>query len=154
MHPDLFTAVRAAIASAYGPDEHAALVVVHTREGHVLTLTVPPASAGVPQERPEPAPDPDVGHSPDFRSVRWHGRQFAFTRAQAAAVSLLWDAWRAGAPDVGDELLRRATDTASINLRDSFRGSDAWGVLIVPGGTRGTHRLAEPPARPRLAAEG
>lgn len=85
-------------------------------------------------------------HSPDFRSVRWHGTEYSFTGNQAACVKVLWDAWQNGASDVGDEMLLNAVDAASPprSLRDVFRDHPAWGTMIVAGGSKGSHRLAEP----------
>ena len=86
-------------------------------------------------------------HSPDFRSVRWFGRHFSFTVNQAPVVQVLWGAWENRTADVGDETLLQATDHEAppTSLRSLFRQHPAWGTMIVAGGSKGSHRLAEPP---------
>lgn len=85
-----------------------------------------------------------VAHSPDFRSVEWYGTQYHFTAAQAKVVQVLWSAWEAKAPDVGDETLLQAVDPDAPpqKLNTLFRESTAWNTMIVRGGTKGSHRLA------------
>ena len=67
--------------------------------------------------------------------------------AQAAAVKILWAAFDNGTPDVSDATLIEAADSLTNLLREVFKekGSmhQAWNVMIVPGGTKGTHRLKE-----------
>jgi len=84
--------------------------------------------------------------STDFRSLRWSGAVYSFTANQAAVVKLLLENWESGTPDVGDETLLHAVDPESPPARLStlFRDHPAWGAMIVAGGTKGTHRLAEP----------
>jgi hypothetical protein len=81
---------------------------------------------------------------PDFRSVRWRGSDYVFTAAQAHIVRMLWEAWIAGTPDVGDETATAAAGTER-KMKEVFRGSAAWGVMIVEGATKGTHRIAGDP---------
>ena len=61
-------------------------------------------------------------------------------------MKLLIENWREGTPDVGDETLLLAIDPEAPPARLStlFRNHDAWGTMIVSGGTKGTHRLADP----------
>jgi hypothetical protein len=84
-------------------------------------------------------------HSPDFRSVNWFGTIYSFTANQAAVVRVLWEAWEAGTPEVGDETLLRAVDEEAPpdRLANLFRGHPAWGAMIVTGGSKGSRRLAE-----------
>jgi hypothetical protein len=85
-------------------------------------------------------------HSPDFRSVRWtDGAAYGFTAGQASVTRLLWEAWEQGTPDIGQETLLEASGSEGNRLADLFRSHPAWGRLIVPGATRGSFRLAEPP---------
>jgi hypothetical protein len=88
----------------------------------------------------------DAAHSDDFRSVRWYGKTYSFTAKQAPAVMLLWENWAKGTPDVGDETLLLAVDhdAPPAKLSYLFRRHPAWTTVIVAGGTKGTHRLAEP----------
>jgi len=92
---------------------------------------------------PEAADSPAT-HGPDFRSVNWYGRPYAFTATQAACVGMLWEAWRQGTPDVGDATLLESAGSHADRLPMVFRDHDAWGTMIVNGSTKGTHRLAEP----------
>lgn len=84
-------------------------------------------------------------HSTDFRSVNWFGAEYSFTVSQAKVVALLWDAWTNNTPDIGDETLLQAIDHEypPASLRNLFRAHSAWGTMIVSGGSKGSHRLAE-----------
>jgi hypothetical protein len=95
----------------------------------------------------EAGDDPSAAvHSPDFRSVGWFGTVHSFTAGQARVVETLWNAWEQGTPDVGDETLLKAVDHEAppASLRNLFRNHPAWGTMIVSGGSKGAHRLAEP----------
>lgn len=85
-------------------------------------------------------------HSPDFRSVFWRGQTFTFTANQAAAVAILWKAADQGTPDVGDAYVLEQVDSESTKLQNTFRSRTgahpAWGTLVIPGKSKGTHRLA------------
>ena len=78
-----------------------------------------------------------------FRSVRWKGQLYSFTRLQAIVVGHLWRAYQQGTPDVADNLLMNSVDSKSDRIVDIFRSSKAIGSMIIPGGTRGTHRLSD-----------
>ncbi len=99
--------------------------------------------AGIGDEADDP---PAAVHSPDFRSVNWFGTTYSFTANQARVIESLWMACEQGTPDVGDETLLNAVDHESppTSLRNLFRNNAAWGTLIVEGGSKGSHRLAEP----------
>jgi hypothetical protein len=90
-----------------------------------------------------PGPPGERSHSPDYRSVSWDGRTYRLTAMQAAVVRMLWEAWEAGTPDVGQHTLLEAADSCADRLRDVFRHCQAWGTLVVPGGSKGTFRLNE-----------
>jgi len=83
----------------------------------------------------------EIDHSEDFRSVRVKGVQYDFTAIQAVCVSLLYESYCKGTPDVGGDTLLQRAGSESKRLTDIFKGSPAWGKLIVPGGTRGAFRL-------------
>jgi len=87
-----------------------------------------------------------TGHGPDFRCLKWFGAEYSFTANQAPVVRLLYEAYRNGTPEVGDETLLLAVDSEAPpgRLANLFRGCHAWGTIIVPGRTRGTHRLISP----------
>jgi len=73
-------------------------------------------NAGRPTE-----PAADVFHSADFRSARWYGTDYVFTATQAACVRVLWEAWKSGAPAVGQSFVLEAADSTGSRLRDVFR---------------------------------
>jgi len=82
---------------------------------------------------------------PGFACVFWFGANYSFTPNQAKVVEILWRAWEGGTPDVYHNLLLNAADLGAERLVDVFKGSAAWGTLIVPGQVKGTFRLQEPP---------
>lgn len=79
-------------------------------------------------------------HSADFRSVRWDGVRYFFTRTQAAIVAVLWAEAKRGTVFVSCAYLltqiesRMSTDRIDV----LFKRHPAWGVMIVRGPTRGT----------------
>lgn len=92
---------------------------------------------------PFPAPElPARRAGAGYRSVVWDGAEYSFTPLQAAAVAVLWEAWQAGTPDVGGQLVLRRIDSDRPYLRCVFEGHPAWGKLIVAGSGRGMYRLA------------
>lgn len=92
----------------------------------------------------------DARHSGDFRSVNWFGKLYEFSKPQAACVKILWEHWENGTPLVGwDYLSAEAEIVDTGGKRDKnakmsvvFRGSDAWGTMIVMGNTQGSLRLS------------
>lgn len=88
-------------------------------------------------------------HGANFRTVNWFGRQYAFTPAQAACVSVLWRAWLGGTPIIREEFVLQTAGVQARSLREVFRkgsGCSAWGAMIGDGDRRGSVRLVEPPA--------
>lgn len=115
----------------------------------------PPVTPAPPPTPPAPPPTAAVGPTSraaaagwragiGYRSVKAGAVTYSFTAQQGRAVELLWREWEAGTPDVPDEDLLRACGTDATRLNDVFRGCTAWGRWIVEGGSRGTHRLADP----------
>ncbi len=98
------------------------------------------------RDRQPKQPANDCEHSDDFRSLCWFGERYSFTTKQAPAVRLLWENWEKGTPDVGDETLLLAIDPDAppAKLNTLFRDHPGWGTMIVSGGSKGAHRLAEP----------
>jgi hypothetical protein len=96
----------------------------------------------------QPGLGADVVHQPDFRCVRWCGNEYLFTSTQAACVRALYEAWERGRPEVGQVTILQAAGSDGSRLRDLFKGPgathEAWGKLIVQGGTKGAFRLAKP----------
>lgn len=85
-------------------------------------------------------------HSNDFRSIRWDGDFYTFTASQAVVVKLLWENFEQGTYEVGDRTLLLEVDHESppSRLDVHFRNNNAWNKVIVPGTTKGSHRLSEP----------
>lgn len=81
--------------------------------------------------------------SPDGTTVRWHGERFTFRAMQARAVRILWDAMEADTPDIRQDSILEEIGSESRRLSDVFRGSPAWGKVIVPGERGGTFRIAD-----------
>jgi hypothetical protein len=91
---------------------------------------------------------PLARHSPDFRSVYWYGTAYGpFTPTQAAVISILWEAWENGTPDVGgDYLMERAgSDRSDQRVASVFgvteEGNRFWSQVITSG-AKGSYRLA------------
>ncbi len=84
-------------------------------------------------------------HSADFASVAWRGKTFSFTGSQSVVVRELWRAWSRETPELRQETLLAAAGSDAGRLSDLFKGHPAWNVLIVPGASRGTFRLADLP---------
>lgn len=83
----------------------------------------------------------DFRHSEDFRSVFLRGQEYTLTTQQAQIVEMLYDAHRNKTPDLSPEYILDRIGSPGSRFRDSFRNSDAWGTLVVPGKRRGTYRL-------------
>jgi hypothetical protein len=90
-------------------------------------------------------------HSPDFRSVLWYGRDYQFTKSQAACVKVLWEEWKNKTPEMDQQTVLELADSSSNRLIDVFRDHPAWGTMIVSGKTKGSYRLQAPP-KPRKKA--
>lgn len=86
-----------------------------------------------PAESQVPGQSISYSHGPDFRSVIWNGKPFSFTRRQAGAVQILWEAWKNGTPEVGQDYILQQIGADVRDLRDVFRDHKAWGVMIVNG---------------------
>lgn len=142
----VFDAGRIFVSRRYRP-HRLTRIDLHLSDGRRIQLPAPEYLASelsrldAPTAAPTPPPTPNR-HSPDFRSVTWGGRDYHLTRKQAVIVSVLWEGWEAGTPDVGQEVLLRTADSECTRLVDLFRRSSAWGELIVAGETAGTYRLA------------
>ncbi len=86
----------------------------------------------------------EADHSDDFRSVKWHGETYSFSKQQAAFVKILWEHWERGTPDVGSQYLLERCDSTASRITDVFKRHNALGIVIVPGRTKGSYRLQEP----------
>jgi hypothetical protein len=122
--------------------------VAATALDKLATAVLPDCAA---QRRPPvapPAPEvlPPARHGPDFRSVHWYGNDYTFTPTQAACVKVLWEAWKNGTPEVGQETILEhpQVEAESKRLVDVFKDHPAWGTMIVKGQTAGAYKLAAP----------
>lgn len=123
--------------------QSAITVSIELASGQVLRLPIAKQTRQLsPASQNENSPQ--AKHSPDFRSINWFGQVYGFTALQSAIVSILWQAWESGSPDVGDQYLLEESGSESNRLDQLFRGHPGWGVVIVPGLTVGTHRLQQP----------
>ena len=93
----------------------------------------------------ESEPKTNAVHLTDFRSVKWFGKEYSFSANQARVIRLLWENWKNGTAEVGQETLLNEIDHASPpdRLNNVFRDQPAWGEMIVSGTTKGTFRLIE-----------
>ena len=86
-------------------------------------------------------------HNENYDSVNWYGAEHAFTTKQAAAIKVLWKAWKAGRPSVHGIELIDAAESSGKRPRDIFRSGSithpAWGTMIVKEG--GSHYKLSPP---------
>jgi hypothetical protein len=81
-------------------------------------------------------------HSPDYRTIRFRGKQYHLTRNQSKIVQLLHQSYLNGTPAVGKELLLRDIEAETSRVRDSFKNSPLWRSLIIPNEQRrGTYQL-------------
>lgn len=62
-----------------------------------------------------------TAHSLDFRSVRWFGEEYTFTKTQAACLKVMWEAWEQGTPDLDQQTILNEADADSKRLVDVFR---------------------------------
>lgn len=83
----------------------------------------------------------EFNHSEDYRSIRWRGESYSLTSRQAQVVEMLWQAHHQGSLEVSKDYILEKLGSPSSRLRDSFRRSELWGHVIVPGSKRGTYRL-------------
>lgn len=102
-------------------------------------------------------PIPWRTHSPDYRSVWWDGVRYSFTEPMANVVRVLWEHQERGTPEIGWNTLKVLSGSVGARLIDVFMTGKtrkegktiekhvhaAWGVLIVPGNSKGSHRLAD-----------
>ena len=80
-------------------------------------------------------------HSPDYAMVVADGREYHLSPLRAAAVRVLHEAHLDGIPELRGQYILATIESGSRALSDLFKGSPAWGKLVVPGMTRGTYRL-------------
>jgi hypothetical protein len=81
--------------------------------------------------------------SDDSLSVRFEGKEHPLTPAQGQMMKVLWDAYQSGHPTVSKAKLLAAVERETSQVRDSWRNSPLWNVLIVAA-RRGSYRLDLP----------
>jgi hypothetical protein len=81
-------------------------------------------------------------HAPDYRSVSLRGQRYSLTTQQAQVVEMLHTAHESGNPELSGAYIMERLGTPGSRLRDTFKTNrSAWEALIVPGKTKGAHRL-------------
>lgn len=76
-------------------------------------------------------------HAPDWSSVVWNGARYKLTPKQRMVVVALWKAWEEGTHFLSEVYLLNKADSDQPKLSHLFKGSDAWGELIVRGELHG-----------------
>lgn len=110
-------------------------------------ILTPPTDVAVTVERPDLR---KPWHSADWSQVVWNGAKYYLTPKQRLVVALLWKAWEDGTQFLSGVYLLNRADSDQPRLAHLFKGSDAWGSLIVSGEPYGgdfdTFCLAPPEA--------
>jgi len=83
----------------------------------------------------------DFRPNADYRQVWLRGQKFELTPNQARVVELLHSHRLRGSSSLSQDYILVQLDIKSANLSQVFRGSKAWGKLIVRSGGRGMYRL-------------
>jgi hypothetical protein len=89
----------------------------------------------VPHSREETV---EFNPSPDYRSIQLRGQTYHLSPFQAAAVKVLHEHHPS---ELSGSYILEQIEAASRSISDLFKGSEAWGKLIVPGNRRGSYRL-------------
>lgn len=90
----------------------------------------------------ESVDDGPLHFSDDYRSARWGNLSFRFSIKQSAVMEILHRNWLRRTPELSKQALLEAANSDGKDVRDLFRGHDAWNTLIVLGTSPGTRRLA------------
>ncbi len=109
---------------------------------------------------PTPAPaKPSAAATPEFTHFTWPSpgmreRKFTVNRAERAVLQVMAEAMLEGSPCVREDYLLGVARRAGLKvarLRDVFKTSGAWGVLVVQG-PDGTYSLPPIPDEDEEAA--
>jgi hypothetical protein len=87
---------------------------------------------------------PTFAQSPDYRTIKYNGKDYELTEKQAMIVQVLHDAWQRGMPSVPKSTLLAAIEAETSRVLDYFRGSPLWKTLVVSAGRRGMYKLSLP----------
>ncbi len=86
-------------------------------------------------------PTQTLVHSDDFRNIKYDSKEWSLTPNQSRAAQRLIESLRNGTPEIGQDTILEELGVSTKRLRDVFKGSSAWNVLIVRGKTKGTYRI-------------
>lgn len=75
--------------------------------------------------------DDGLTHSADYRVVKWRGRQFTFSPAQAGVVRNLHDAHRRGLEGLSVSDALEGSGLNSGRVSDALKRSGAWNALVI-----------------------
>jgi hypothetical protein len=89
----------------------------------------------------EPETSRDFRATPDYREVWLRGEKFSLTPNQARVIELLDQNCPDGVAGLSQAYILETLDIESDNLYQVFRGSPAWGALIVRATGKGIYRL-------------
>jgi len=124
-----------------------ALILQHLETQLRLLGADGPLTGFEPAANEAAAHNSNVRHSDDFRSVVWFGKSYTFTKNQAACVKVLWEAWKAGTPELDGLTVVAQADVSQTRLIDVFRSKGkahvAWGTMIAQGQSKGAYRLSD-----------
>ncbi len=84
--------------------------------------------------------DSELSVAEDFRSIRWKGELHTLTRQQGQMFEVLYQAYKAGHPDVSKGRLLTAIENETSEVRSTWRKSPLWRKLIVHT-RKGVYRL-------------
>ena len=83
-------------------------------------------------------------HGPDFRCVRIRGALYTLSSREAEITQMLYELYRNGTPDVGQEYIINEVCGPESNikrLKDLFSDKRVWKALVAKGKRSGTFRL-------------
>jgi len=80
-------------------------------------------------------------HSKDFRSIRLKNKEYSLTERQSEIVQILYEAYKEGTSEVGEQYILEHIGSPNSRLRDSLRTGNLWGTLVIRGNSRGSIRL-------------
>ena len=158
--PDLFECIdandanaRSVAESLTGMLKRQASTVMQVMEAQIALAKSELAREALPQDcllrliagSNEVRSEPDFfKHSADYREVWLGDERFDLTTNQARVVELLNQHSPDEATSLSQGYILETLDISSRNLSQAFRGSTAWGKLVVPAGGRGMYRLNIP----------
>ena len=98
------------------------------------------ASEQVSSQSPD-SPQEEFTASDGYHTVTFRGQSYTLTDSQAAVVGVLDKNAKRGTPDVNQHTVLAEIESDAERLRDLFRESPLWGMLIIQGERRGHYKL-------------